>query len=117
MPHSKCWSTKASANTSGPQAFACDIGVRKKPNAERGAKPSSEMRHPHRMMIAGVRQPIERAVWAIWIMGNSRAGLAESISKCAAPSALTDIRDWIYQFFAWLRLGRGDSQLSATHAI
>ena len=58
MPHSRFCSAKASANTSRPQPFAADIGVRKKPKAERGPKPISEIRQPHTMMTAGVRQPM-----------------------------------------------------------
>ena len=44
-------------NTSRPQWFSCDIGVRKKPSAERGPKRSarSDSRTPATM--AGVRQP------------------------------------------------------------
>jgi hypothetical protein len=32
---------------SRPQPCACDIGVRKKPSAERGPKPIMEIRQPH----------------------------------------------------------------------
>ena len=47
----------ASANTSRPQLLACDIGVRKKPSAERGPKPISAIRQPQMTMTSGVRQP------------------------------------------------------------
>ena len=56
MPQSRFCSAKASAKTSRPQPFAADMGVRKKPKAERGPKPISEIRQPHTMMTAGVRQ-------------------------------------------------------------
>ena len=77
MPQSRFCSAKASANTSRPQPFAADIGVRKKPKAERGPKPISEMRQPHRMMTAGVRHVRDRAVAASWLMGTSIAALPQ----------------------------------------
>ena len=36
----------ASANTSRPQPFACDIGERNKPSAARGPKPSALIMQP-----------------------------------------------------------------------
>jgi hypothetical protein len=74
IPHSRFCSAKASAKTSRPQPFAADIGVRKKPKAERGPNPISEIRQPHRMMTAGVRQVRERAAAEIWVMGLIRFG-------------------------------------------
>jgi hypothetical protein len=62
MPHTRFCSAKASANTSRPQPFACDIGVRKKPKVDRGPNPSREIRQPQTMITSGVRQPIARAV-------------------------------------------------------
>src|SRR5262249_46793028 len=52
----------ASENTSRPQPFAVDIGVRKKPSAERGPKLTSEMRQPHSTIRAGTRQADDPAV-------------------------------------------------------
>jgi hypothetical protein len=46
------------------------MGARKNPKDERGPNPSKEMRHPHRMMISGVRQPMVRAGAEIRAMGN-----------------------------------------------
>jgi hypothetical protein len=37
--------------------LACDIGVRKKPSAERGPNAITEIKQPHMMMTSGVRQP------------------------------------------------------------
>src|SRR6202023_1394218 len=46
----------ASENTSRPQPFSTDIGVRKKPSAERGPNDSIAIAQPQTMMTAGVRQ-------------------------------------------------------------
>src|SRR5712692_6142901 len=46
----------ASPNTSRPQPFACDCGVRKKPSVARGPKLIMEMRQPHSTITTGVRQ-------------------------------------------------------------
>src|SRR6185295_15880586 len=48
----------ARPNTSRPQPFWCDIGVRKKPSTARGPKLASAQMHPHSTITAGVRQPI-----------------------------------------------------------
>src|SRR5258705_8970476 len=106
MPQRRFCSAKASANTSRPQPFAADIGVRKKPKAERGPKPISEMRQPHRMMTAGVRHVIERAVAASWLMGHPllrcRMTAGQRL-RCASPPDPTKNCDPIDLLFAWLR--------------
>ena len=58
MPQRRFWIAKASANTSRPQPFAFDIGVRKNPNDERGPKLSIAISEPQMRMMAGVRQPV-----------------------------------------------------------
>src|SRR4051794_34651307 len=55
-PHSRFWMAIASANTSRPQPFACDSGVRKNPIEERGPKVMTEMQQPHSISTTGVRQ-------------------------------------------------------------
>src|SRR5579862_5663291 len=52
----------ASENTSRPQPFSCDSGVRKNPSADRGPKESMEMAQPHTMMATGVRQVRDEGV-------------------------------------------------------
>ncbi len=46
----------ASENTSRPQPFSCDIGVRKKPSAERGPNDRIAIRQPQMTITEGVRQ-------------------------------------------------------------
>src|SRR3954452_23441090 len=46
----------ANPNTSRPQPFACDCGVRKKPRLARGPKLIREIRQPQSTMTAGMRQ-------------------------------------------------------------
>src|SRR6266849_7292130 len=46
----------ASENTSRPQPFSADIGVRKKPSEERGPNDRIAIRQPHMMIMPGVRQ-------------------------------------------------------------
>src|SRR6516164_10164011 len=65
-PHSSAWIASASANTSRPQPLAFDIGERKKPNAERGPKPSMLIAQPHARMPPGVRQEMCLAIVAAW---------------------------------------------------
>src|SRR6516164_11509551 len=65
-PHNSAWIASASANTSRPQPLALDIGERKKPNAERGPKPSMLITQPHARMTTGVRQETRFAITAIW---------------------------------------------------
>src|ERR1700730_5643526 len=60
-PHSRFCTANASANTSRPQPFAWDKGVRKKPRVERGPNVIIPMRQPHRAMTAGVRHVIRCA--------------------------------------------------------
>ena len=56
MPQRMFWIASAKPNTSRPQPFICDIGVRKKPSVARGPKLIMEMRQPHSTMTTGVRQ-------------------------------------------------------------
>src|SRR5262249_46026840 len=62
-PYSKVCIATDSAKTSRPQPLSLDIGVRKKPSAERGPKPMSEIRQPQTRITAGVRQV------AAWVGG------------------------------------------------
>src|SRR5215831_4684649 len=55
-PHNRFCMASASENTSRPQPFSCDIGVRKKPRAERGPNERIAIRQPHMMITPGVRQ-------------------------------------------------------------
>jgi hypothetical protein len=48
-----------SANTSRPQWFVSDNGVRKKPSDERGPKLIIAIRQPQATTAAGVRHPME----------------------------------------------------------
>ena len=120
MPHSRFCSAKASANTSRPQPFAADIGVRKKPKAERGPKPISEMRQPHRMMTAGVRHVRDRAVAASWLMGDIHccAAATRQNRDLGAPPRLTQ-RKIVIRSICFLHGcdALGDSQSGWTHAI
>src|ERR1700731_3458162 len=55
-PHSRFCTASASPNTSRPQPFSTDMGVRKKPSAERGPNDRTAIRQPQMMITAGVRQ-------------------------------------------------------------
>src|SRR5215813_6443060 len=55
-PHNRFCMASASENTSRPQPFSCDIGVRKKPSAERGPNERIAIRQPQTMITPGVRQ-------------------------------------------------------------
>src|SRR3954447_18073825 len=81
MPQRRFCSAKASANTSRPQPFACDIGVRKRPKEERGPKPSKAMRQPQTMITVGVLHVRERAVWASWLMGAFQCCIAATAAE------------------------------------
>src|ERR1700756_5621332 len=63
-PKSSFCTASASANTSRPQPFAWDKGVRKKPRVERGPNVIIPMRQPHTAMTAGVRHVIVRCARA-----------------------------------------------------
>src|SRR5262249_20523877 len=69
------WIASARPNTSRPQPFTCDIGVRKKPSVARGPKLIMEIRQPHNTMTSGVRQPIE----TLEPEGNEMAMCPESV--------------------------------------
>jgi len=55
MPHNRFWIASAKANTSRPQPFASDQGLRKKPSVDRGPKVRIAIRQPQRTIAAGVR--------------------------------------------------------------
>src|SRR5215813_13111115 len=55
-PYSRVCIATDSAKTSRLQPLSFDIGVRKKPSAERGPKPMSEIRQPQTRTTVGVRQ-------------------------------------------------------------
>src|SRR5262249_32880941 len=55
-PHNRFCMASASENTSRPQPFSWDMGVRKNPSAERGPNESVAIRQPHTMITPGVRQ-------------------------------------------------------------
>src|SRR3954451_21074285 len=61
MPHTMFCSARPTPNTSRPQSFDCDCGLRNKPRTERGPKLSSDIRQPQSTIMAGVRQLIERS--------------------------------------------------------
>src|SRR5260370_36585623 len=54
-PHNRFWIASAKANTSRPQPFARDSGVRKKPSEERGPNVRIAITQPHSTITAGVR--------------------------------------------------------------
>jgi len=55
MPHNRFWIASAKANTSRPQPFASDQGLRKKPSVDRGPKVRIAIRQPQMTITAGVR--------------------------------------------------------------
>src|SRR5262245_51966007 len=76
------WIASARPNTSRPQPFTCDIGVRKKPSVARGPKLIMEIRQPHSTITSGVRQPIE----TLELEGNEMAMCHEN-PVCQIPGA------------------------------
>ncbi len=85
-PQSRFCNASDSANTSRPQPFACDSGVRKKPSDERGPKVRTEIAQPHRARMIGVRHENDLvALGAASVMGIS--GANANIGCCAtAPN-------------------------------
>src|SRR5262245_58880071 len=67
-PHSRFWIASAGANTSRPQPFACDSGVRKNPRDDRGPKVRTEIVHPHNTITIGVRQLKDLAADAVMLV-------------------------------------------------
>ena len=71
----------------GPSRSPADIGVRKKPKAERGPNPSSEIRQPQRMMTSG-RPPADRARRCShlrhWEVRGSRRRSASADARCGS---------------------------------
>src|SRR4051794_31603161 len=109
MPQSRFCSAKASANTSRPQPFADDIGVRKKPIDERGPNPINAIRHPHTMITAGVRQvmALARKTWLMEIALVARQGGAPAIRRAPGVEAPMNSSDRIDLNFAWLAARAG----------
>src|SRR5262245_59286615 len=70
-PHSSIWMASARAKTSRPHPCADDIGVRNRPSAERGPKPSVLIRQPHTRITAGVRQVTKVEVGGLNSIGRS----------------------------------------------
>src|SRR5436305_12689128 len=60
MPQTMFWTASANPNTSRPQSFACDCGLRKRPRTARGPKLKNETRQPQSTITAGVRQLVDR---------------------------------------------------------
>src|SRR5262245_11556779 len=84
-PHSSIWIASASANTSRPQPWAEDIGVRNRPSADRGPNPIAPIRQPQARITTGVRQVGEtRALDCINIDGQACAGAA----RCTGLSTI-----------------------------
>src|SRR5436309_14599393 len=63
MPHNRFWIASASANTSRPQPFASDQGLRKNPSEERGPKVRTAIRQPQITITVGVRHARRAAVF------------------------------------------------------
>src|SRR6516165_2396153 len=86
-PHNRFCMASASENTSRPQPFSCDIGVRKKPSAERGPNERTAIRQPQMMITPGVRQ-LMREVAASSVVMDEVPQILEitqanaSIAKC-----------------------------------
>src|SRR5262249_3273203 len=57
-PHNRFWIARAQPNTSRPQWYSSDIGLRNWPTAERGPKLSIAMAQPQAMTKTGVRQEL-----------------------------------------------------------
>src|SRR5262249_52920226 len=76
------WIASARPNTSRPQPFTCDIGVRKKPSVARGPKLIREIRQRQSTTRSGVRQPIE----TLELEGNEMAMCHEN-PVCQIPGA------------------------------
>src|SRR3954447_12915833 len=69
-PHKIFWIAIASANTSRPQPFVCDNGVRKKPSDERGPNVSTAIMQPH--SASTIRQPKEEVTGVIGLVMESQ---------------------------------------------
>src|ERR1700694_6035969 len=74
-PHNRFCTAKASANTSRPQLFAADMGVRNRPKVERGPKVSMAHRQPQTTMTSGVRQDVRGAVRGTVVMARAFPGI------------------------------------------
>jgi hypothetical protein len=97
MPHRRFWIAKANAKTSRPQPFCDDIGLRNSPNDERGPNPSRAMRHPHRRMTNGVRQPSRAAVAGIEVIARSPPSREKSpLSRTALLPNPTNVCDRLF---------------------
>src|SRR3977135_3681340 len=83
-PHSSIWIASASANTSRPQPYALDIGVRKNASPDRGPKPSTPIRQPHTRITAGVRQDTGRRA-------TDDEALLSSCTVLLRPSSLCSV--------------------------
>src|SRR5215471_13029563 len=75
-PHNRFCMASASENTSRPQPLSCDIGVRKKPSAERGPNERIAIRQPQKMITPGVRQ-LKREGAASRVVMDERSPLSE----------------------------------------
>src|ERR1700674_185258 len=91
-PHNRFCTAKARANTSRPQLFAADMGVRNRPKVERGPKVSMAHMQPQTTMTSGVRQDVRGAARGTVVMvGRFQFGalLAHLIAaRCAATANL-----------------------------
>src|SRR5712691_2895792 len=86
MPHNRFLIGSGRANTSRPQPFASDQGLRKKPSVDRGPKVRIAIRQPQMTITAGVRHAGRAPGWAAKriIAGGLRA---RAPSFCCEPEA------------------------------
>src|SRR5229473_5842120 len=86
-PHNRFCTASASENTSRPQPLSSDIGVKKKPSAERGPNERTAIRQPHMMITPGVRQLIREVAASRVVMDKVSQAFEisqtdASIAKC-----------------------------------
>src|SRR5215510_11090818 len=74
-PHNRFCMASASENTSRPQPLSSDIGVKKKPSAERGPNERTAIRQPHTMITPGVRQLMREVAASRVVMDEVSPGL------------------------------------------
>ena len=103
MPHNKFWMASAIENTSRPQWFSCDIGVRKKPSEDRGPKAIIAIKQPLITTTMGVRHPMDVSLSVVACMDIhdiSGAMRAEHIGSRLRSKTI--IRDLGHLRRAWL---------------
>src|SRR5258707_10603103 len=94
MPHNRFWMASAIENMSRPQWCSCDIGVRKKPNEDRGPKATIAIKQPQITTTMGVRQPMAAGLSVVACMDiRGVSGAIRTEHRDSGASAKTKIRD------------------------